>query len=92
MELSISSELLKLAYSIASNGNCGTEEPSTFCLEAMYRSGVLYARKYKATGMMDDLDALETIKRALGSLGSKWRVAGNLPLKCCGFHTRVNGD
>ncbi len=49
-------------------------------MESMYRAGIVYARRYKAAGRKDDLDALETIKKALGVVEPQWRVAGNTPL------------
>ena len=58
----------------------------------MYRAAIVYARRYKAAGRKDDLDALETIKKALGAVEPQWRAAGKTPLEYRGFYKSVDAD
>ncbi|KAH6873945.1 hypothetical protein B0T10DRAFT_234210 [Thelonectria olida] len=75
IESDIAAYMLRLARSVSGTGRCGIEEISPFCLEAMYRSGIVYARRYSETGYQDDLDAFETVKAGLGAMGSRWKAA-----------------
>jgi hypothetical protein len=68
--------MLSLARSLASTGKCGAEEVSPFCIEAMYRSGIFYARRFRSTGDQSEFEALENIKAGLGVMNNRWKSAG----------------
>jgi hypothetical protein len=76
VESDIASNMLRLAVVLQSTGRCGTEEVSPFCVEAMYRSGIYYARKFGITGEQSDLESLENIKIGLGVMNHRWKSAG----------------
>ena len=75
-ESGITTQMLSLARAIAISDSCGTDEVSPFCLEALYRSAVIYARRHKASGEHSDMDAVITIKEALRILSPRWKLAG----------------
>ena len=68
--------MLRLARSLGPTGRCGAEEISPFCLEAMYRSGVFYARRFQSTGEQNDLDALDYVKTGLSAMNRQWKASG----------------
>jgi hypothetical protein len=76
IESDIASNMLRLAIVLQSTGRCGTEEVSPFCVEAMYRSGIYYARKFRITGEQSDLESLEHIKVGLGVMNIRWKSSG----------------
>jgi hypothetical protein len=75
-EADIAASMLEMARSIGSDGRCGAEEMSPFCLEAMYRSGIFYARRFRNTRDQIDLEALEAIKRGLRVINDRWKASG----------------
>ena len=68
--------MLLLARSVASTGKCGAEEVSPFCLDAMYRSGIFYARQHSQTAEPSSLEALMDIKTGLRAVSERWKAAG----------------
>jgi hypothetical protein len=76
IESDIAASMLKIARTVGSTGRCGAEEISPFCLEAMYRSGIFYARQARNTREQSDLEALEEIKSSLVLMNDRWRASG----------------
>jgi hypothetical protein len=76
-ESSIATSMLAVANSVSTTGRCGTEAVSPICLEAMYRSGIYYARQFRSSGEQSHFIALEEIKRALTLVNDRWRASGS---------------
>jgi hypothetical protein len=76
IESEIAASMLRVARGVISTGRCGAEEVSPFCLDAMYRSGMFYARRFRDIGEQSDSEALEEIKFGLTVMNDRWRVAG----------------
>ncbi|KAF4460228.1 ATP-dependent Clp protease proteolytic subunit [Fusarium albosuccineum] len=75
IEGEIAAHMLRLASSLSATGRCGAEETSPFCMDAMYRSGIVYARRYKEAQLQEDLHAFETIKAGLKVISGRWKAA-----------------
>ncbi|KAH7268302.1 hypothetical protein B0J15DRAFT_533763 [Fusarium solani] len=75
IEADIAAHMLRLADSVSGTRRCGIEEISPFCLEPMYRSGIVYARRYSETGQQEDQQAFETIKQGLRAMAGRWKAA-----------------
>ncbi|KAF4963483.1 hypothetical protein FSARC_8492, partial [Fusarium sarcochroum] len=73
----IAEYMRSLSMALLSKGCRLAEEASPLCLEAMYRSGIVYARRYSETSDPGDLDAFETIKIGLQVMGVRWRLAAS---------------
>jgi hypothetical protein len=76
LENDIAANVLKLAESLKMHGHCGTEEVSPLCLEAIYRSGIIYAQRHNSERNENDVEAFETIKSCLEILSRRWKAAG----------------
>ncbi|KAJ5579179.1 hypothetical protein N7450_008046 [Penicillium hetheringtonii] len=74
--LAIASEMLGLARTINRTGLCGREESSPFCLDAMYRSALIYGQLSQNTVISDARGALDEIKRGLEANNRRWKAAG----------------
>jgi hypothetical protein len=77
LEVSIAAEMLRLAQ-VLGRSLCGNDEISPFCLDAMYRSAIVYAQIVQRTGAQDASDALQDIKIGLGAINDRWKAAGEL--------------
>jgi hypothetical protein len=86
IESEIAVSMLKLARSLESTGRCDTEEISPFCVEAMYRAGIFYARQFRSTGDQRDLEALECAKTGLAVMNNRWKSTGIQFLKLLFAH------
>ncbi|KAF5013114.1 hypothetical protein FDECE_834 [Fusarium decemcellulare] len=75
IEGEIAAHMLRLASSLSATGRCGAEETSPFCMDAMYRSGIVHARRYKEAQLQEDLHAFETIKAGLKVISGRWKAA-----------------
>ena len=75
-EPEIAGSLLRVATNLRTTGRCGAEEISPFCIEAMYRSGIFYARRFRSTGEQSDSEALDEIKKGLSVINGRWRASG----------------
>jgi hypothetical protein len=71
-----SSETLGFAQEVKARGGCPATEMTPFCLEAIYRAAIYYARSYKATRAETDLLALQDAKDILQTTSRRWRAAG----------------
>jgi hypothetical protein len=76
IESDIAARMLRVARGVISTGRCGAEEISPFCLDALYRSGIFYGRRFRNMGEQSDLEALVEIKTGLTTMKDRWRVAG----------------
>jgi len=76
IESDIAASMLRVARGVIATGRCGAEEISPFCLDAMYRSGIFYARRFRNIREQSDSEALEEIKTGLTVMNDRWRVAG----------------
>lgn len=76
IEADIAAHMLRLADSVGGTRRCGVEEISPFCLEPMYRAGIMYGRRYTETGQHEDQQAFETIKQGLSAMSGRWKAAG----------------
>ena len=77
VESIIATSMLGVAHSVSTTGRCGAEAVSPICLEAMYRSGIYYARQFRKSGDQSHFEALEDIKRALTLVNDRWRASGS---------------
>jgi hypothetical protein len=77
VEASIAKSMLGVAHSVVTTGCCGGEAVSPICLEAMYRSGIYYARQFRISGERSYFEALEEIKRAFTVVNKRWRASGS---------------
>ncbi|CAG9948054.1 unnamed protein product [Clonostachys rosea f. rosea IK726] len=73
----ILANMLRLAQALTSCGKCGAEQISPFCLEAMYRSGVIFAQRSALEGDEDAYESFKILKFGLEATGRRWK-AGNL--------------
>lgn len=71
-----SSETLGFARDVKARGGCPAAEMTPFCLEAIYRAAIYYARSYKATRAETDLLSLQDAKEILQTTSKRWRAAG----------------
>lgn len=76
VESEIAAVMLKIARTACTSSRCGEEEYTPFCFDALYRSGVFFARRYRSAKSHADLEAFESIKEMLGIVNSRWMVAG----------------
>ena len=76
IEPEIAGSMLRVASNLEATGRCGAEEISPFCIEAMYRSGIFYARRFRNNGEQSDLEALDEIKKGLSVISGRWRASG----------------
>jgi hypothetical protein len=76
MKADIAASMLRIAHSLGATGRCAAEEISPFCIEAMYRSGIFYGRRFRDAREQSDADALEDIKNGLSVISARWRAAG----------------
>jgi len=74
--LAVASEILGLARTINRTGLCGREESSPFCLDAMYRSALIYGQLSQNPVISDARGALSEIKRGLEANNRRWKAAG----------------
>lgn len=76
--------MLQLANTIIS-GSCSPDEITPFCVEAIYRSALLFGREYSRTGKSSEAASCAAIKEALNVIGNKWKAA-------CKFLTYGGGN
>ncbi|KAH7305305.1 fungal-specific transcription factor domain-containing protein [Stachybotrys elegans] len=74
-EFTASFNMLQLAQGIVATRKCGDEEVSPFCMDAMYRSGIFYARHHSQTGDQSSLEALHDIEKGFKIMSGRWRSA-----------------
>jgi hypothetical protein len=79
----IAAYMRSLAEALKSRGYRLAEEASPLCLEAMYRSGIMYARSYSETSDLEDLHAFHTIVAGLQVMSTRWRLAGSSQAHVC---------
>jgi hypothetical protein len=90
IESDIAASMLGLARSVGSTGRCSGEEVSPFCLEAMYRAGIFYARRFQNTGEQSHLESFESIKTGFTIANDRWKASGML-LFATRFPQRFDG-
>jgi hypothetical protein len=77
VEFEIAGAMLTIARTAcALSRPCGEEEYEPFCLEAQYRCGIFFARRYQSHENHEDLEALESIKNMLRVVNGRWKLAG----------------
>jgi hypothetical protein len=76
IESDIAVSMLKIVRGLGSTGRCGAETISPFCIEAIYRSAIFYARRFRSTGEQIDLEALEEFKNGFTLMNDRWRASG----------------
>jgi hypothetical protein len=75
-EFNAAFNMLRLAQCIVASGKCDGEAVSPFCMDAMYRSGIFYARQHSQTEDQSSLEALHDIEKCFRFLSGRWRSAG----------------
>jgi hypothetical protein len=76
VESEIAGAMLTIAQAACTSSRCGEEEYTPFCLEAQYRCGIFFARRYQSNENHEDLEAFKSIKNMLGVVNSRWKLAG----------------
>jgi hypothetical protein len=78
IQLNIASEMLGLAQTLLRTGLCGSEESTPFCLDAMYRSALIYGRIYQSTATSDIQEVVEDFQKGLNANNKRWKAAGKI--------------
>ncbi|CAH0055486.1 unnamed protein product [Clonostachys solani] len=74
----ILASMLRLAQALASCGNCGAEQISPFCLEAMYRSGIIFAQRFASEGDEDAYESFKILKLGLEATSRRWKAGSKI--------------
>jgi hypothetical protein len=74
----ILANMLRLAQALTSCGKCGAEQISPFCLEAMYRSGVIFAQRSALEGDEDAYESFKILKLGLEATGRRWKAGSKI--------------
>lgn len=75
IQSAVSNELLDFTRQIREQGGCEAVETTPFCLEAIYRVGVYYARLRRSSQSESAMEAYEDVKVILKSKSERWKAA-----------------
>lgn len=70
----ILANMLRLVQALTSCGKCGAEQIFPFSLEAMYRSGIIFAQRFALEGDEDAYESFEILKLGLEATGRRWKA------------------